>query len=50
MKFLVELVKGIFSAIFEVLMKNPRKERDKVEDIGRKQPDDPDKAFSDTDW
>ena len=40
----------VFKAVFGILMKNPVEEKERTTDVGRKQPDNPDDAFRDTDW
>jgi len=50
MAWLVDLVVGIFRAVFAECMDHPVERKEEVRDVGRAQPDDPDRAFSPDDW
>jgi len=50
MAWLVDLVVGIFKALFEVSMDHPVEQKEEVRDVGRAMPDDPDDLFSPADW
>ena len=50
MSWLVKLIVGIFSAIFKTSMEHPVEEKEGVKDVGRKQPDNPDDAFDESDF
>jgi len=47
---LVKLVVGIFSALFKTSMEHPIEKTEEVKDVGRKQPENPDDAFSPDDF
>jgi len=46
---IVQLIAGVFKAVFGVLMKNPIEDKEDFRDVGD-QPENPDDAFSDSDW
>ena len=51
MAWLVDLVVGIFRAVFGEILDHPiEPTKEEVRDVGRAQPDDPDRAFSPDDW
>jgi hypothetical protein len=50
MNSLIQFMVGIFKAIFGTMMKHPVEEKEKVNDVGRKQPENPDDAFSKSDF
>lgn len=47
---IVQLIVGIFAAIFGTLMKHPVEKKEDWKDVGRKHPENPDDNFTDADW
>ena len=50
MRWLVELVVGLFKAIFSVSMNNPIEKTDRMIDVGHPVYNSPDDIFSPEDW
>lgn len=50
MKALIELIVGIFKAIFSVSMDNPYEEKEELHDVGKTNFDNPDDVFCSSDW
>ena len=50
MKALIQLVGALFKALLEVFSNKPIEEEGDVKDVGRKQPENPDDAFTNSDW
>lgn len=46
----MQLIVGLVKAILEVFTNIEKKEEEDFKDVGRKQPENPDDAFKDSDW
>jgi len=50
MKWLIDLIVGLFKSIFQVNMENPIKESEEMYDYAETSFEHPDDVFSDSDW
>jgi len=50
MKWLLQLILGLFKSVFEVSMENPIERKETMKDVGETQFDNPDDYFLDSDW
>lgn len=50
MKFLLDLIVGLFRAVFSISMEHPIEEKETFQDVGKTQFDNPDDAFDSTDF